>query len=95
MFSCARIKLKKWLLKTEDLFFDEVDYRHVVLTVPKKLRIYFYNNQEKLPKLIKYRKRIKEMTGKTPLICENCGAKNRIKWQTLIFYFILFFENLK
>ena len=51
--SCARIKLKKWLRKIEDLLFDGVDYRHVVLTVPEDLRIYFYNNQEKLSKLIK------------------------------------------
>ena len=35
------------------IVFDEVDYRHVVLTVPEDLRIYFYNNQEKLDKLIK------------------------------------------
>jgi hypothetical protein len=33
--------------------FDGVDYRHVVLTVPEDLRIYSYNNQEKLGKLIK------------------------------------------
>ena len=35
------------------MLFDEVDYRHVVLTIPEDLRIYFYNNQEKIPKLIK------------------------------------------
>lgn len=51
--SCARIKLEKWLAKVEDILFDKVDYRHVVLTVPEDLRIYFYNCPEKLDKLIK------------------------------------------
>ena len=51
--SCARIKLEQWLVKIEDLLFDQIEYRHVVLTVPEQLRIYFYNNQEELDKLIK------------------------------------------
>ena len=51
--SCAKIKLEEWLAKVEDILFDEVDYRHVILTVPEDLRIYFYNYPEKLDKLIK------------------------------------------
>lgn len=33
--SCSRIKLEQWLSKIEEILFDEVDYRHVILTVPK------------------------------------------------------------
>jgi hypothetical protein len=51
--SCAKIKLEEWLAKVEYILFDEVDYRHVILTVPEDLRIYFYNCPEKLDKLIK------------------------------------------
>jgi len=51
--SCARIKLEQWLAKVEDILFDEVDYRHVILTVPEPLRIYFYNKPKKPDKLIK------------------------------------------
>ena len=51
--SCARIKLEQWLAKVEDILFDEVDYRHVILTVPEALRKYFYNRPQKLDKLIK------------------------------------------
>ena len=51
--SCARIKLEQWLSKVEEILFDEVDYRHVILTVPESLRVYFYKNPMKLDKLIK------------------------------------------
>ncbi|MFW5928505.1 MAG: IS91 family transposase [Thermoplasmatota archaeon] len=51
--SCARIRLEEWLSKIEDTLFDEVEYRHVVLTVPEALRVYFYREPEKLDCLIK------------------------------------------
>jgi len=50
--SCARIRLEKWLEKIEDTLFEDVEYRHVVLTIPEALRVYFYRAPEKLSRFI-------------------------------------------
>ena len=50
--SCARIRLENWLQQMEWTLFEEVDYRHVVLTMPEVLRVYFYREPEKLKRFI-------------------------------------------
>lgn len=51
--SCAKIRLDEWLNKIEDILFDEVEYRHVILTMPAKLRNYFFEVPNKLNQFIK------------------------------------------
>ena len=50
--SCARIRLEEWLSQVEETLFEHVDYRHVVLTIPEALRVYFYREPEKLSSFI-------------------------------------------
>ncbi len=50
--SCAQIRLENWLHEIEGTLFEEVDYRHVVLTIPEALRIYFYREPKKLSQFI-------------------------------------------
>lgn len=51
--SCARAHLEEWTSKIEASLFEEVDYRHLILTVPEQLRTYFYRQPKLLDKLIK------------------------------------------
>jgi hypothetical protein len=51
--SCARARLQEWVGEIEARLFEGVDYRHLVLTVPEQLRIFFYKDPELLDKLIK------------------------------------------
>lgn len=67
--SCARIRLENWLQKIEEMLFEDVDYRHVVLTIPETLRIYFYREPKKLSRFIKtglemLKEMIREVTKK-------------------------------
>ncbi len=50
--SCAQIRLKNWLQQMGGILFEGVNYRHVVLTIPESLRIYFYRQSEKLSQFI-------------------------------------------
>jgi len=51
--SCARAHLQEWVSQIEARLFEGVDYRHLVLTVPEQLRIFFYKEPKLLDGLIK------------------------------------------
>ena len=51
--SCARANLEEWISKIDTSLFEGVDYRHLILTVPEQLRVYFYRQPKLLGKLIK------------------------------------------
>jgi len=51
--SCARAHLEEWISKIEASLFEGVDYRHLILTVPEQLRVYFYRQPRLLDELIK------------------------------------------
>lgn len=51
--SCARAHLEQWVSEIEARLFAGIDYRHLVLTVPEQLRIFFYKEPKLLDKLIK------------------------------------------
>jgi len=51
--SYGRIIFEKCLAKIGNIFFEEIDYRHITLTIPELLRIYFYRESEKLSDLMK------------------------------------------
>lgn len=50
--SCARSYVDKWVEYISDHLFEGVKYRHVVLTIPEELRIYFYRDKRLLSKLM-------------------------------------------
>lgn len=49
--SCARSYVDRWVEYISGHLFQGVKYRHVVLTMPEKLRIYFYRNKRLLSEL--------------------------------------------
>jgi hypothetical protein len=51
--SCAKVYIDNWVARIEAVLFEEVPYRHVVLTVPEDLRIYFYRQASLLSDLIR------------------------------------------
>jgi hypothetical protein len=51
--SCARAHLEEWISKIEASLFEGVDYRHLILTVPEQLRVYFYREPKLLDELVK------------------------------------------
>jgi len=50
--SCAKIYVERWVEYISSQLFSGVKYRHVVLTVPKDLRIYFYKDKGLMGKLM-------------------------------------------
>lgn len=50
--SCAKAYVNKWVDYISDQLFVGTTYRHVVLTVPKELRIYFYRDKQLLGELM-------------------------------------------
>lgn len=51
--SCAKVYIDNWVARVEAILFKEVSYRHVVLTVPEDLRIYFYRQASLLSDLMR------------------------------------------
>ena len=51
--SCAIAHLEEWISKIEASLFEGVDYRHLILTVPEQLRVYFYREPKLLDELVK------------------------------------------
>lgn len=49
--SCAKSYVDRWVEYIGSHLFPGVKYRHVVLTMPEELRIYFYRNKRLLAKL--------------------------------------------
>ena len=49
--SCARSYVDRWVEYISGHLFPGVKYRHVVLTMPEELRIYFYRNKRLLSEL--------------------------------------------
>lgn len=49
--SCAKSYVDRWVEYISSHLFPGVRYRHVVLTIPEELRIYFYHNKRLLAKL--------------------------------------------
>lgn len=49
--SCARSYVDRWVEYISGHLFQGVKYRHVVLTMPEELRIYFYRNKRLLSEL--------------------------------------------
>lgn len=50
--SCAKGYVDNWVEYISSHLFSGVKYRHVVLTMPEELRIYFYRNKNLLGKLM-------------------------------------------
>ncbi len=50
--SCARSYVDRWVEYISGHLFPGVKYRHVVLTMPEELRIYFYENKYLLSDLM-------------------------------------------
>ena len=45
---CGKVYVDEWVSQVSDKLYEGVIYRHIVLTVPEKLRATFYTNGEKL-----------------------------------------------
>lgn len=45
--SCGKVYVDKWVEYIGEHLYDRVHYRHVVLTVPEDIRIYFYRGDRK------------------------------------------------
>lgn len=50
--SCAKAYVNKWVEYISNCLFAGITYRHVVLTTPKELRIYFYRDKQLLGKMM-------------------------------------------
>lgn len=50
--SCAKAYVNRWVEYISSRLFAGITYRHVVLTVPEELRIYFYRDRQLLGKLM-------------------------------------------
>jgi hypothetical protein len=50
--SCAKAYVDRWVDYISSRLFAGITYRHVVLTMPKELRIYFYRDKQLLGKLM-------------------------------------------
>lgn len=51
--SCCKVHTDNWVEYVGKALYEGVSYRHVVLTVPEQLRIYFYKDQTLLADLMK------------------------------------------
>lgn len=51
--SCAKVYVDNWVAHISEILFEGAYYRHVILTVPEELRIYFYKEEELLSDLMK------------------------------------------
>ena len=50
--SCAKAYVDKWVEYISKCLFTGITYRHVVLTTPEELRIYFYRDKQLLSKMM-------------------------------------------
>ena len=50
--SCAKVYIDNWVARIKAILFKEVSYRHVILTIPEDLRIYFYRQGRLLSELM-------------------------------------------
>ena len=52
--SCGKVYTDNWSLHLSEILHKDLSYRHIVLTVPKGVQIYFYRNGKKLfPELMR------------------------------------------
>ncbi len=72
--SCAKVYTDQWAARIEAILFPGVAYRHIVLTVPDELRIYFYRNASLLSELMRVGIQCLEDTLSVVLRRSVCGG---------------------
>jgi hypothetical protein len=71
--SCAKVYGQPWVATVQAMLYPGVVYRHLILTVPERLRALFYQHAA-LFKRVRYRERMLVAFEHDPLVCPHCGG---------------------